>query len=211
MYFGETLRLHLQMRGVVFEGRIKKGVTPDNIPVLAEVESRRLGDILSDMNRFSNNFIAEHVLRAIGAEVYGAPSTEEKGLKAIKTYLNGIGLKDNEFQMANGSGFSTKNQFTGNAIIKFLSHIYKDFESGPEVLNSLSVSGFDGTIRRSLKEMKGRIRAKTGTMSTVRGLAGYMDAGEGRVLAFAIIANGANAPQMLNWEGKLLAICNGLH
>jgi len=196
-YFSDVLKLHLQWRGVMFSGSIKRGEAPKNQLALFDMESRRLSDILMEMNKFSNNFIAEQLLRAM------APADKAVGM--VKDYLVGIGLDKSSFEITDASGFSRTNRIQPIAMVKFLDHMYGDFETGPEFINSLSISGVDGTIRRSLKSktLTGRVRAKTGTLDGIRSLAGYLKA-DNTVYAFIIVANDVNAHKLLDWEGKIL-------
>ncbi|MBN1115320.1 MAG: D-alanyl-D-alanine carboxypeptidase/D-alanyl-D-alanine-endopeptidase [Oligoflexia bacterium] len=205
-YFTEVLRLHLGWRGIKFSGSVTTGAVPAGATLLFEVESRRLADLLSDMNRFSNNFIAEQLLRAIALKTGGKPANTAIGLDAVRKYLLRMGFSGGDFNIVNASGFSRDNKTTARALVAFLKNMYFDFQAGPEFVNSLAISGMDGTIKKTIGDdkLKGKIRAKSGTMNGIRGLAGYAN-GKNSVYAFVILANHRNAYKLVDWEGRILA------
>lgn len=204
LYFGEVLKLHLKWRGVAFNGKIVRGKTPEDTTVLFDVESRRLSEIIMEMNKFSNNFIAEQTIRALACKVSKKCDVKD-AIEAVLDYLDKQGLDRKDFEIVNASGYSRSNKSKPKSFVKFLDKVYNDFEIAPEFMNSLSIAGVDGTIRRSIreKEFKGRLRAKTGTLTGVRSLAGYFYS-DNHVYAFIIVANDPNAHKLLDYEGKIL-------
>ncbi|MCX6111934.1 MAG: D-alanyl-D-alanine carboxypeptidase/D-alanyl-D-alanine-endopeptidase [Proteobacteria bacterium] len=204
-YFAEVLKIHLKWRGIEHEGSIIRGKADTNRTKLFEIESRRLNDILAEMNKFSNNYIAEQVMRAIADKKFGKASDVNKAIELISDYLKEIGLDKDGFEIINGSGFSRMNRIKPVEMIKFLDYAYRNFSISPEFMNSLSIAGIDGTIRRTHKTdfLTGNLRAKTGTLTGVRSLAGYLNYKD-KVYAFIIAANDPNAYFLMNWEGKIL-------
>jgi len=79
MYFGQTLRLALKQRRIRVGPRVKAGVVPPSAVLLASYDSDELSDIIRDMNKVSSNFIAEMLVKTLGAEIKGAPGTWPKG------------------------------------------------------------------------------------------------------------------------------------
>jgi D-alanyl-D-alanine carboxypeptidase/D-alanyl-D-alanine-endopeptidase (penicillin-binding protein 4) len=204
VYFSEVLKLHLKWRGIDLNGKIVRGKTPENTTVLFDVESRRLSEIIMEMNKFSNNFIAEQTIRALACKISKNCDVND-AIKAVFDYLDKQGLDRRDFDIVNASGYSRSNKAKPKSFVKFLEGVYNDFEIAPEFMNSLSIAGVDGTIRRSIreKEFKGRLRAKTGTLTGVRSLAGYFYS-DNHVYAFIIVANDPNAHKLLDYEGKIL-------
>jgi serine-type D-Ala-D-Ala carboxypeptidase/endopeptidase (penicillin-binding protein 4) len=204
-YFGEVLKLHLGWRGVALRGSIKRGKADTGETKLIDIESRRLTEILAEMNKFSTNYVAEQVIRAISDKKFGDASDTNKAIKLISDYLEKMGIDRSGFEIVNGSGFSKMNRIKPNEMIKFLENVYHDFSISPEFINSLSIAGVDGTIRKTHKSdfMTGKLRAKTGTLTGVRSLAGYVNYGD-KVYAFIIAANDGNAYLLTDWEGKIL-------
>lgn len=203
-YFEEVLRLHLSWRNIGLKGRFIVGKRDQALKDLFVMESRRLNDILVEMNKFSNNFIAEQLMRALVYKVTG--SVDENALgRIVGDYLEDKKLNPGSFEVVNASGFSRMNRSKPADFVKFLAAAYNDFHIGPEFINSLPISGVDGTIRRSLGRsgLRGNIRAKTGTLSGIRSLAGYMS-GPDAVYAFIIVSNDRDAYKMMDWEGDIL-------
>lgn len=206
--FANILKLHLKWRGIEFNGKILRGETPKGENVLFNIESRRLSEILMEMNKFSNNFIAEQTIRALACKLSDKCDVN-KAIEAVFKYLVDNGLDKHDFNIVNASGYSRSNTANPRGFVNFLEKVYSDFEIAPEFINSLSIAGVDGTIRRSIREseFKGRLRAKTGTLTGVRSLAGYYHKNN-HVYAFIIVANDPNAHKLLDYEGKILQNIN---
>lgn len=204
-YFAEVLELHLKWRGIKVLGSIKSGKNSKESLRLFDVESRRLSDIITEMNKFSSNFIAEQLLRAIAKKQFGDASEVEKTITLINDYLNELGLDKEGFSIVNGSGFSKKNIAKPSELSKFLSKVYASFDVSPEFIASLSIAGVDGTIKKTQNSdfMFSRVRAKTGTLSGVRALAGYFSYKDNNY-CFFIVVNDQNAYKMIDWEGRIL-------
>lgn len=181
----------LKGQGIKVKGAFKGGTTPDKARVLVTEYSDPLVDILAQMNKKSNNFMAEQVLRCVGAEKYGLPGTTEKGLRAVQEYLGSAGVKPDAATLVNGSGLSRGVTLRPSALTSVLEEMYNDPEVGPEFVTTLSVGGRDGTLAYRFREdgMEGRMRGKTGTLNGVSTLAGYVRAADGEVYAFAFLAN----------------------
>ena len=92
--------------GIEVVGKYRKGTTPDAAEMLLETRSQPLSQILADMNKYSYNFYAELVLRALGAEQSGGPGTTAAGIDAVSAYLTSIGVGSDEYHIVNGSGLS---------------------------------------------------------------------------------------------------------
>jgi D-alanyl-D-alanine carboxypeptidase/D-alanyl-D-alanine-endopeptidase (penicillin-binding protein 4) len=84
----------LKQQGIKVKGKYLDGTTPDDeeTVLVARSDSEPLGTLIRQLMKQSNNLMAEHVLKTIGAEVYGVPGTTAKGLEAVKTYLDGLGI-----------------------------------------------------------------------------------------------------------------------
>ena len=157
-----------------------------------------------EMNKFSNNFIAEQTIRALACKM-SEKCDVSKAIEAVFKYITDNGLDKHDFNIVNASGYSKLNTVKPRGFVKFLEKVYNDFEIAPEFINSLSIAGVDGTIKKSIREpeLKGRLRAKTGTLTGVRSLAGYYYKNN-HVYAFIIVANDPNAHKLLDYEGKIL-------
>ncbi len=160
-------------------------------PLLALHESAPLGVLLRKINKDSENDYAERVLEAAGAEVYGGPATEDKGVRLLREVIGELGLPPSSYVPRNGSGLGHANRITADAMSALLRALYLDPRIGPELLQSLSVGGVDGTTRNRFKGTLAaeRVRAKTGTLAGKSCLSGLVGDGPD-VLAFSILVEG---------------------
>ena len=177
--------------GVEISGRLETGVVPAGAKLLFRHESRPLAALVRDMNKNSNNFMAEMILKTLGAQFVSTPGTTEGGLEMVRAYLAGLGLDPREMRLADGSGLSDLDRMPAMMMAEILARVRQDFEIEPEMVASLPIGGADGTLsdRFASEEGRRRVRAKTGRVAGALTLAGYASNRDGHVLAFAIFAN----------------------
>jgi len=159
--------------------------------LLALHESEPLAMLLRRVNKDSDNEWAERVLETVGAEVLGGAPTTAKGVRVLRESLTDLGLPSAAYVPANGSGLGHQNRVTAAGMVELLRRIYFDPRIGPEMMQSLSVGGVDGTTRNRFhgSSASHRVRAKTGTLNGVSCLSGYVgDASD--VLVFSILVEG---------------------
>ncbi len=171
---------------------LKALATPPPAPAglpLAKRDSAPLSQILKALNKDSHNLHAEMLLREVGYQRRNVGSVEA-GVEEMRAFLKESGLSPWEFYIEDGSGLSRKNLVTPAGTVKLLQKMaaseHRDFW-----LASLPIAGEDGTLdwRFSKTLAKGRILAKTGTLTHVTALAGYATALDGRELIFAGFVN----------------------
>jgi serine-type D-Ala-D-Ala carboxypeptidase/endopeptidase (penicillin-binding protein 4) len=164
--------------------------------VLATHDSAPLAVVVQDLNKRSNNFAAEQLLRTMGAEINGRPGSWDKGLKAVARYLTGIGIKAGTYQMNNGSGLYDSNRFSATQIATILRAASHDFRISAEFLASLAIAGTDGTIahRMGATLAERYVRAKTGTLANVSCLSGFAGSPGHLPLVFSILVNDVANP-----------------
>jgi len=188
-YFGAAFRGMLADRGIEVTGKTQLGVVPESAEPLASLSSPPLSSILMDMNKYSSNFMAEQVLRTVGAETKGVGTTAS-GLAVMREYLDDLGLDPATYTLVNGSGLSRNGSIPPSVLTGVLVDMAHDSRVGSEFKSSLSIAGRDGTLRRRLVDEAGRLRGKTGTLDEVHCLAGYVESADGGLYAFAFLANG---------------------
>ncbi|MBI5248532.1 MAG: D-alanyl-D-alanine carboxypeptidase/D-alanyl-D-alanine-endopeptidase [Desulfomonile tiedjei] len=195
LYTGEVFREFLLREGIKIKGRVIQGkVSPNAISYVEYGNSRALSAMIYGLNKFSNNFMAEQISLALGANVFGPPGTREKGLSVIRKHLLSCGVPENSFSLSEASGLSRNNRVSASALVRVLSGAAKDFTYNSEFMSSFGVAGVDGTLKEKFTDstVRRRIRAKTGNLRGVNALAGYALAQDGRVLVFAAIVNSNN-------------------
>jgi serine-type D-Ala-D-Ala carboxypeptidase/endopeptidase (penicillin-binding protein 4) len=159
--------------------------------LLALHESEPLVVLLRRVNKDSDNEWAERVLEAVGAEVLGGAPSTAKGVRVLRESLADLGLSAAAYMPANGSGLGHQNRVTAAGMVELLRRIYFDPRIGPEMVQSLSVGGVDGTTQNRFRGSSAshRVRAKTGTLTGVSCLSGYVgDVSD--VLVFSILVEG---------------------
>ncbi len=152
---------------------------------LASHESPELIDILKVMMKESDNLLAQHIFKTIGAEVVGI-GTRENSEKAILNFLKEAGVDVNGLSMADGCGLSVENKITTKQIGKFLAYMLSQKEK-EDFISTFPKSGVDGTLRYRMRDLD--VRAKTGTINGCSSLCGYVYAPDGEIYVFAVITN----------------------
>ncbi len=202
-YAGEMIKHMLEMRGVRVKGRVKSGYASRRSTVaLANVWSRPLAEIVSTLNKYSNNFMAEQILKTLSAELYEKPGSWELGQKAIREFLTEAGVDGQKVVLANGSGLNDANRITPAQLTKVLKTMYTRFEVRPEFVSSLAVAGSSGTITRRFEDSpaESRLRAKTGSLTGVSALSGYVVTQNDEVLAFSVMMNDYQGRARTMWR-----------
>ncbi len=192
MYFGHTFKALLKERGIKLKGKVKLGLAPANGQLLYVSRSETLDLVLKRLNKNSSNFVAEQLLKALGAEVKGAPGSFDKGIDVVEEVLEKeIGIPRGAYVMRNGSGLNDTNRFSAAQLNRLLKAMYDRFPLAPEYLSSLGIAGKDGTLRFRFEgsEAVGRLRAKTGTLHGITALSGYVQAVSGEKFAFSVVVN----------------------
>lgn len=191
LYLGMAFKEFLMKEGIQVKGSVRVEQVPETAKELSQYESRALFRIIQYLNKFSNNFVAEQILKTLGAEIKGEPGTFEKGIEAVKEFLDDLGIKRDSYVIADGSGLSRLNRLTPDQIIRVLTHMYNNFQVQGEYLSSLGVMGVDGSVDDRLENTiaKRKVRAKTGTLFGVTSISGYVQSRSHEVLAFSILIN----------------------
>jgi D-alanyl-D-alanine carboxypeptidase/D-alanyl-D-alanine-endopeptidase (penicillin-binding protein 4) len=213
IFFAQSLKEALTERGIRVDG---PAVDFDDIAaellgtrterrLLARTESPTLREIGSVLMKASQNLYAETLVKAIGA-ARGGLGTFEGGLSAVRGLLTAWEVPGDEYVLADGSGLSRYNYITARAVTALLERMFKDTRHHDPFYATLPVAGKDGTIATRLRRTRaeGNAVAKTGSISNVRSLSGYVRTRDGEVLVFAILANDFVIPAAtVNWIADL--------
>lgn len=202
-FSGEMIKSMLAMRGVEVKGKVKRGHMPRrDVVAIATHFSKPLAEITSTLNKYSNNFMAEQILKTLGAEMADPPGSWAKGSEIIRKFLVEIGVPDGAFVVGNGSGLNDVNRVTPAQITAVLGAMHQRFEVQPEFVASLAVAGASGTIigRFENSPAISRLRAKTGSLNGVSALSGYVVTQNDKVLAFSVMMNDYNGRARTMWR-----------
>lgn len=168
------------------QGRVIKG--DERFHVYA---SPTLGTLMRLINKWSNNVMTRQVFLSLGARKYGAPATPEKGEKAVLAVLSENNINTAGISIENGSGLSRSSRISARQMGSLLEMAYRD-PFMPEFMASLALPGVDGTLvnRFRKSDLRGRSHFKTGTLTGVSAIAGYMLNRKGKRLVIVIQHNG---------------------
>jgi D-alanyl-D-alanine carboxypeptidase/D-alanyl-D-alanine-endopeptidase (penicillin-binding protein 4) len=202
-HFGHSLMAMLKLRGIQVKGQVRVGVTPDNVWQLFEDRSASLRSVVNMLNHHSSNFVAEVLLKAVGAHMMGAPGSTEKGLRVVSAVLErDMGIEAGSYIMGNGSGLNDINRFSTVQMVKVLRRMALDPMLGPEFVGSLAVAGSTGTLSHRMGQTaaEGQLRGKTGTLLGVSALSGYVETPKHGLVAFSFVINGLSGPVSSAWD-----------
>lgn len=194
IFSGQSAVMFLKSRGITVKGAVKMGTAPADAVILATAESKPIAQIVADMMKWSNNYVADMLIKNLSAEAGDRPATTSKGMKRVRAHIEKIaGLKPNEYEFVNGAGFTRENLLTPRQVGTILNAVRHDFRIFPEFLSALPIAGVDGTLRNRFKgfDSVGWIRAKTGLLNGAIGLAGFAGDETGRVYTFSFFFNGS--------------------
>jgi D-alanyl-D-alanine carboxypeptidase/D-alanyl-D-alanine-endopeptidase (penicillin-binding protein 4) len=192
LFLGNTLESYLELRGISVKGKVVLGSVPATAKPFMVHRSDTLDLVLKRVNKNSSNFMAEQLVKTLGAQVEGAPGSWAKGITAIEDFLSGeVGIGLGTFVMKNGSGLNDTNRFSSAQVCKLLRYMWDRFPLAPEYLSSLGIAARDGTLhfRMDGTDAAGRLRGKTGTLENVSALSGYVQSLDGERFAFSVLAN----------------------
>lgn len=192
LYFGFTVKALLVQRGVKVKGRLRNGTVPFGQKMLHQAQSDTLDIVLKKLNKHSSNFVAEQLIKTLGAEGRGVPGSHPKGIDVVEDFLEReVGIARGSYVMKNGSGLNDANRFSAAQTNKLLAYMMDRFQVMPEYLSSVGIAGKDGTLKYRFEgsDAVGRLRAKTGTLETVSALSGYVQSVGGERFVFSIMVN----------------------
>jgi len=143
----------------------------------------------------SQNQIAEAFLRTLGLERAGV-GTADSGRRVVERQFAAWKIPSDAFVVRDGSGLSRSDLISPEAVVGILDAMRRSPNFGV-FLESLPIAGVDGTIRTRMRDTpaQGNLRAKTGTLSMVRSLSGYVRTADGRLLEFSMLCNNWTTPQ----------------
>jgi len=172
-------------------GRARDGMAPTDPPNF-ELSSPPLAEVIRDINKFSNNVMAQQLFFTLALTQRGT-GTLDQARDVLQMWLaERFGDEARGTVIDNGSGLSRETRVTAQLLARVLQAAYAG-PAMPELMSSLSVTGIDGTLRRARNSATGRAHLKTGSLRDVAGLAGYVLSAGGRRYVLVAIVNHPNA------------------
>jgi len=199
-FAGEALVELLEQRGVEVEGGVNVVRGEEVLPVqvsgarpVASWTSPPLSQIAAEILKPSNNWVAEQLLKTLGAEL-GEGGSWEEGLRVEREWMvDVVGIDSTSFLLKDGSGLTAQNLLSPEAIVRLLTFA-REQSWGAAYRAALAEPGEDGTLERRLTALQGRTYAKTGTITNVNALSGYIINAAGNEVVFSIMTNATGEP-----------------
>jgi D-alanyl-D-alanine carboxypeptidase/D-alanyl-D-alanine-endopeptidase (penicillin-binding protein 4) len=190
----DALRHALTLAGIQVSGVSRTGETPEGARVVHRQVSIPVQTMIPFLNQQSDNFFAEHLWKAAAREAVGEGSYVRGGPAAALHFIQRAGVPAGEVYQFDGSGLSSLTRISANALVRAL--IYAHEQPYADLWHaSLAVAANPtGTMNRLYRGTRaaGNLHAKTGFISRVRSLSGYVRAANGELIAFSFLYNGAN-------------------
>ena len=182
-----------QEMGGQLKGRVREGTAPPGLAPAFEMASPSLAEVIRDINKFSNNVMAQQLFLTLSLQRPGGASNEASREAVRGWWQSRFGPQDVPV-LDNGSGLSRGERVTPQGLARMLQTAYVS-GAMPELMASLPITGVDGTLKRSRSQVsQGWAHLKSGTLRDATALAGYVHTPSGRRLVVVGIVNHANAP-----------------
>jgi len=176
--------------GGEFSGSYWNVIRPEKARPFFVFSSWSLADVITKVNKHSNNVMARQLLFTLGAEEFAVPGTEEGGRLVVAKWLQDRQLDPTELILDNGAGLSRESRISAEYLGEILRYAWES-PFMPEFLSSLSVSGLDGTLARRFRDdpLTGKAHIKTGRLDNVAAIAGYLQARSGNRYVVVALQN----------------------
>ena len=191
-YTAGAVRAIWKELGGSIQGQNRQAAVPKNAKLLARAYSPDLAEIIRDINKYSNNTMAQQLFLSLGAQFRSdADGDDAKAAqRVIRQWLAKKGITAPHLVMENGSGLSRAERVSAREMAQMLQAAWKS-PYAAEFISSLPIAGKDGTMRKRLKTtaMNGQAHIKTGTLNTVRAISGFSRDNNGHTWAVVAILN----------------------
>ncbi|MBL8510286.1 MAG: D-alanyl-D-alanine carboxypeptidase/D-alanyl-D-alanine-endopeptidase [Betaproteobacteria bacterium] len=212
-FIGGVFAEQWQALGGRWAGDVKVTNVPANARLIASLESPALAEIVRDINKYSNNVMAQQLFLSLSASPSssdinnaGAGSFERSN-NVILAWLKQKNIPREGLVLENGSGLSRLERISAQTLVALLESAWQS-PVMPEFLASLSLYGVDGTLRKRTPSQTdspiGRAHLKSGTLNDTRAIAGYLQDAEERRWVVVMLINHPNAPQAQSAQDALL-------
>lgn len=180
--------------GGTLAGGVREGPVPAEARAVGVLPSSTLGEVVRDINKFSNNVMARQLFLTLGMEAGHRPAGAADAEVALRAWLDARGLALPELVLENGAGLSRHERISAEGLGRVLQAAWRSAVM-PELMASLPVTATDGTMKNRLKQngVAGQAHIKTGSLEGVRSLAGYVLDRTGRRWIVVFFVNHANA------------------
>ena len=185
-YFILRLEDAFKENDIIYTGKYEKAKTPANAELIAQID-HPIETATTDVLKNSNNLVAETVFKLAGGKYAKNSGTHSNAMAMFNNYCSENKIDCSNIRLTDGSGVSKNNLVTADFMTDYLVSTARryDYEKLTEILPT---SG-EGTLKNRIPMLKDKIHAKTGTLSNISGITGYIDTENGNTYAFAIYVN----------------------
>ena len=204
-FFMHTLQERLENRGLLFSNRyaFKEMLPTDSCSLLMAYETP-IQAVLDEMMKESDNLNAEAMLYRLAWQVTGKRHlSADEAIKPLQETINALGYKSTDYRIVDGCGLSNYNAVSAELLVAFLRFAYSQPAIYQAIFQALPIAGIDGTLQSRMQRRSPaykKVRAKTGTVTGICTLAGYLTASNGHQIAFAIL----NQNHLAHRDARLL-------
>ncbi len=175
----------IKANNIEFSGNMQKSKVPKEAALIAQIKTN-IADHISNINKKSDNLAAETLFKLTAGKHNNSTGTTKEGIDLFNEFYAQIDADPCELSIVDANGVSHNNLITTNWMSDALSKLYKqpDFNT---YLNSLAIPKENGSLKNRLRELKGKLWAKTGTNAGISGITGYLKSDSDRLYTFAIL------------------------
>ncbi len=177
-----------QQLGGQLTGQVRDGTVPANLQPAFSIDSVTLAEVIRDINKFSNNVMAQQLFLTLSQQQRGVGSFDASREVLQRWWRERVGGEVPVFD--NGSGLSREERISAQALARLLQTAWSS-ATMPELMSSLPITGLDGTLKRS--KAQGVAHLKTGSLRDVAGVAGFVDGANGKRWVLVAVLNHPNA------------------
>lgn len=188
-YFRLRLEDAIRAEKIEYYGAFAEKELPSGNISLVETVKHPIEDAVSEIMLNSNNMVAESLFKIAGGHYAQTTGSAQNAVEMLFAYLDKIGLNSSDIKVVDGSGVSKNNLATSDFMTSFLTAQYK---ISPDYPKMFAPAG-EGTLTNRMLYFGDKLRAKTGTLSDVSAITGYITTVKGKVLAFNIMINDAKS------------------
>jgi len=213
LYFLQLMKEELQRNGISVLGTIDTAKIPENAELIAK-SVRKFSNVIVNLNKTSDNLSAEMTLLAMSKIVSNEPASSLRGKILVDSLILLCGLMPDNYRIEDGSGVSHYNLISAELLRSVLTYIYKKDKKVFSILEqSFPFAGIDGTLKSRMKGSiaEGNVKAKTGTLSGISCLSGYVTGVSGDKYVFSIMVQNhvRKTYRALEYQNKICQIIAG--
>lgn len=188
VFAASRLKERLISEGILVNGAVRSSSAPIQVKILSDKRTS-IREIISIINKNSDNFLAEVLFKAIGAATSGKQGNSLYSQQSILNFIDVNGIYKPGTSIVDGSGISRFDQVTLASVTGILEKMYFDLRHFDDFYNSLSIAGVDGTLRNRMTGTlaENNFRGKTGTLNGVISISGYLTTPGGDELIVGIM------------------------